>query len=107
MKNPETIALHQINQKLKNGEIFGKDVFSWPNGNGPRFPYFHAVLSYGKDYNGENIFRWTHYGSSANRATLKDLKWIITVIFKTTPSRFLQEYITKSGSRIDYISRSA
>ena len=107
MKNPETIALHQINQKLKNGEIFGQDVFKWANGTGPRFPYFHAVLYYGTGRNGKKLFFWTHYGSSANRATLRELRFIIYTIFETTPSQFQKDYITKSESRIDYISRSA
>ena len=53
--------------------------------------YFHDVLSTDKTY-----IRWTHYGSSANKTSLENLKWILTNIFKTTPEQFLLDYTTYS-----------
>lgn len=38
---------------------------------------------------------WQHYGSSANKATKKDLLWILMVIFKMKPSEFVNEYICR------------
>lgn len=35
---------------------------------------------------------WRHYGSSANMASLKSLKWIIEVIFDMKPSEFMEKY---------------
>lgn len=52
-----------------------------------RFPYFGVSLSYDGQY-----FLWNHAGSSANKATLTDLAWIIKVIFKLTPKEFVNRY---------------
>lgn len=35
---------------------------------------------------------WRHYGQSANPNTLRDLKWVITNIFDTTPDKFVKKY---------------
>ena len=35
-------------------------------------------------------FAWTHFGSSANKATMKDLKFIIETIFKGETSDFTE-----------------
>lgn len=70
--------LKNIYHNINNGCIYGK------------------YQKYGADYNlyltvNGNI-GWCHYGSSCNKNTLKDLKWIITTIFDTTPEQFTKEY---------------
>lgn len=100
---PETIALNQIYYNLLSGQRYGKDIFKFANGDGPRFPYFSEAISYGTDRDGTKIFRWTHYGSSANRATKTELKWIIKTIFKMTAEQFQAEYITHDQSKIDWV----
>lgn len=97
----ERAALRQIRDDMKSGLIYGKDIFQYGNGTRPTYPYFSAAIYYkprpGRD---PGLFCWTHYGSSANRATLAELAWIITIIFKTTPSKFRAEYITNDKSKI-------
>lgn len=101
MNSTERAALRTIRDNLKSGLIYGKDVFRWPSGNGPRFPYFSEAIEY-RPQPGRHpgYFRWHNYGSSASRATLPELAWIIKTIFDTTPSAFLTEYITNDKSRI-------
>lgn len=77
-------ALHRIYRNLLMERSYG--YFSTFN-NGER--YIHDVL-YLTDYG--NI-GWNHYGSSANKCTLKELKWIITKIFDTTPEEFEDRYV--------------
>ena len=36
---------------------------------------------------------WRNYGSSANSATAKDMKFVVERIFKTTLPEFLRKYI--------------
>ena len=103
---PETIALNQIYYNLLSGRRYGQDVLKWANGDGPRFPYFSEAISYGTDRDGTKIFRWTHYGSSANRATKTELKWIIKTIFKTTAEQFQRDYITSDQSKIDWLNHA-
>ena len=97
----EKAALIQIRDNLKSGKSYGKDIFRYGNGTRPTFPYFATAISY-KPQPGRHpgYFCWTHAGSSANRATLEELKWLITVIFKMTPSEFCAEYITSDNSKI-------
>lgn len=79
----ERATLERIFINLCSGAVYGEDIEN------VRFPYFHTVISYDVM---KDLFFWTHYGSSANRATLEELEWIITRIFKTTPSGFLKRY---------------
>ena len=83
MKNKETIMLHNIYHNLKDGMVYGYSVVN------VKYPYFQEVLSYSEI---KNIFCWHHYGSSANKATLSELRWIINVIFKMTPTEFIKQY---------------
>ena len=79
-------ALKLIYKELLAGESFGKiDKHSlWVT-------YFWTVL-----FADEKYIRWCHYGSSANKTNLKNLNWILTEIFKTTPEQFLYDYTTYS-----------
>lgn len=81
-------ALKLIYDKLLAGECFGKIDEHSQGGT-----YFWDVLSIGNGNGGRFIF-WRHYGSSANRVSLQNLKWILTEIFKTTPEQFLFDYTT-------------
>lgn len=77
-------SLKFIYDKLRAGEIFGKIEKHNQGGT-----YFWDVLSANNEY-----IYWTHYGSSANKVSLQNLKWILTEIFKTTPEQFLFDYTT-------------
>lgn len=52
-----------------------------------RYPYFRLNLCYVRGY-----FHWSVAGSSANKATLEELAWIIEKIFKLTPKEFVNRY---------------
>lgn len=90
------IALNAIYNMLWNGAVFGHDRINWRND----YPekeiagkaMFTTVLY--KDYF-KPIFKWSCYGSSANKATKKDLNWLIRNIFKCTPCEFLNKYMTR------------
>ena len=81
-------ALKLIYNKLLSGEIFGKIDKHTQGGT-----YFWETLYVGSGVGGEFIF-WRHFGSSANRVSLQNLKWILTEIFKVTPEQFLYDYTT-------------
>ena len=96
MKRTDTAALKAIYNNINAGKCYGYDVTGYV-----KYPYFNDVLyireSYGKKY-----IVWHHAGESENKNTLSDLKWIITVIFKMTPTEFIQRYITDDDSQIIY-----
>lgn len=77
-------ALHTIMKELRTGKVYGKTC------EGRIKPYFWFVM-----YKDGNLIHWRHFGESSNRCNLKDLKWIIKVIFKTTPEKFIEEYECK------------
>lgn len=81
MNNTE--ALNIIYKHLKAGHKFGKWI------DNVRYPYFEVNLVMSPD---EKYWRWQNYGSSANRANKKELKWVIETIFKMKPVDFLEEY---------------
>ena len=75
-----------IYKNLMNGMTYGYVIKN------VRFPYFHNALYKGRSIATKKFFIWNNYGSSANKATKKDLKWIIEVIFKMTPEEFINHY---------------
>lgn len=97
MSKNEMDILHAIMSDLKAGYTFGKD-YTWDyyNMSPYRFPFFKAALYITQRGN----IGWTNFGSSANKCTFQELEWIITEIFKTTPSGFLREYIRNDKSTI-------
>lgn len=104
MTKAEKEVLRNIMDDLKAGFSFGKDK-TWDYYNNRPFPYPYfddRLYIFRSSYNGKKYIGWCHYGSSANAVTLRDLEWIITVIFKTTPSEFLKEYIRNDKSTITY-----
>lgn len=69
---------------------------------GLKFGYVSTMRDGTKDINtvlsaDEHYIRWHHYGSSANQATAKDMKWVIETIFKTDLANFIREYIHYYG----------
>lgn len=97
MSKNEYAVLRNIMHDLKDGYVFGKD-YTWDYyDNKPyRYPFFGSALYLTPAKN----IGYTHYGSSATKLTLKNLEWIITVIFEMTPSAFLREYIRNDKSTI-------
>lgn len=79
-------TLKFIYHKLMNGESFGSIEPHRLGGT-----YFWLVL-----YSDGQFIYWTHYGSSANKASLENLKWILQEIFQLTPEQFLFNYTTYS-----------
>lgn len=66
---------------LNGGDTYGYYVKN------VEYPYFHAVL-----YASRNYLNWSNYGSSANKKTPHDLKWIINHIFFTDLNGFKKSY---------------
>lgn len=97
MNTNEKETLRGILYDLKSGLTFGKDcTWDYYENKPIRFPYFSSAL-----YNTQSgNIGYTHFGSSAVKPTMRDLEWLITVIFKTTPSGFLREYIRSDKSKI-------
>lgn len=75
-------VLKTIYNNLQNGKVYGR-MF-----NKCKYPYFNIVLY--KTIDG--FIGWKNYGSSANKNTLKELEWIIKVIFHCTPEEFIVIY---------------
>ena len=75
--------LDAIYTNLKAGNIYAEYKSN------VRFPCYYSVLSYDKI---KNLFHWTNYGSSANKATKPELQWIIETIFKMMPAEFIKTY---------------
>lgn len=87
----EKKVLKEIYDTLKSGGVYGEML----KATNPILPkeIFFEVLSFGYCQNsGRPIWRWRHYGSSANPATIKDLLWILDIIFKMKPSEFVAKY---------------
>jgi len=81
-----------IYEKLLAGEMFGSIEKHRMGG-----AYFWDVLYADKLY-----IHWRHYGQSANKLSLKSLKWILDNIFKMKPEEFLYTYVTqKQYKQID------
>lgn len=75
--------LKQIYWNLHNGIVYGKYITD------VKYPYFDECLYL---HPWQNCICWHNYGSSANNDTEKDLLWIITTIFETTPEQFIKDY---------------
>lgn len=100
MSEIDKIALTEIFNDLNNGFYYGKDcIYDYYEHKPFDYPYFDCVLSLSLD---DKFIRWCHYGSSANKNNIKELFWIITVIFKLSPTDFKNKYIRNDKSTIKY-----
>lgn len=72
-----------IYENINSGKVYG---YMFTN---CRYPFFDTVLSVSEN---NKYIRWQHYGSSANKNTIKELQWLIETIFKTTPEEFAKKY---------------
>lgn len=72
----------QIYNNLKAGARYGEYYAL-------KYPAFHVALYINSS--GKWIC-WHNGGSSANKNTLKDLIWIISVIFNRTPEQFVHDF---------------
>jgi hypothetical protein len=94
--------LEEIYDNLQAGIAYGEDMtkegHSWV-----KYPYFDTVLHLiaNSPHTTEEVIGWRHYGSSANKNTKEDLKWVLDNIFKMTPTEFLQKYIKNTDSKLD------
>ena len=75
-------CLRQIMDHIKGGGSYAERVEN------VRYPYDHKVLYQTAHGN----IGWSHYGSSAESMTLRNLNWTIRTIFEMTPSAFLTRY---------------
>lgn len=90
MTRENNAALREILRCVKAGYSYGIDRPDM------KYPYFDARLYKTSQGN----LGWRHYGSAANKMTLADLEWVLTVIFKTTPVEFLRDNIRSDASAI-------
>lgn len=72
-------------------ELMRGTAFGYAN-IGLRYPTFNTVLCKGRTIQTQNLFVWRHYGESANKATKKDLRFILEKIFGMTATDFLRRY---------------
>lgn len=82
MSKKQYATLKLIMDELKAGKAFGKHVYN------VKYPYFDFNLWISPT----NYIHWKCYGESAHRVTMRDLAWIIRVIFKTTPIEFYKTH---------------
>mgnify|MGYP007081924317 FL=1 len=74
-------ALHTIMRELRAGKMFGKAE------HGRVSDYFWCNMV--KD---GPFIHYRNFGQSAIRCNLEELSWLIKVIFRTTPEKFLAEH---------------
>lgn len=78
--------INEIYSNLQNKKVYGR-MFT-----NVKYPFFDIVLY--KTLG--NYIGWHSYGSSANKNTKEDLKWIIETIFRLTPKEFIKRYECRS-----------
>ena len=74
-------ALRELFEDLKAGSVYGHQVNNVP------YPFFWENVGIHDGY-----IKWNHYGASANAVSMNDLAFVVFVIFRTTPRRFMTEY---------------
>lgn len=77
--------LKEIYRNINSGKVYGNPVLD------VRFPYFQMNV-----YADDTYIYWWNYGSSANRNTLRDLNFVIGIIFGMTPEEFCKTYQCKT-----------
>lgn len=76
-------ALEIIFNNINTGKTYGKMFTKC------KYPFFNINLCLG---NNSKFIYWNSFGSSHNKNTLTDLRWIIETIFHTTPEKFILDY---------------
>lgn len=95
-------AIDRIYNNLMSGEVYGHVSFY-------RRDYPDKQLA-GKEYFSANVYKhyckpficWTHYGSSANKATKEGLSFVIHKIFGMNALQFEKKYITRTAFQEKY-----
>lgn len=91
-------AFEKIYADLRAGYSFGRDVtWNYYDNEPLRYPFFDAAISYDPI---KKLFRWSHFGRSANKATKKDLAWLLSDIFECSAADFLKKYIRSDESKV-------
>lgn len=75
-------SLRHIMEHVRSGGSYAERVEN------VRYPYDYKVLYQTVHGN----IGWSHYGSSAESMTMRNLNWTIRTIFEMTPSAFLMHY---------------
>lgn len=75
-------------QEIRTNLLAGKRYARWFDYD-VKYPFWDVKLYYNRT---KKLWCWSNYGSSAEKATLKDLEWLITVIFKMSPAEFVKTY---------------
>lgn len=90
--------LKQLFCDLIHGETFGHlvDIQNPAIAENGETKLFWTNLKYNPIY---NMFNWQYFGSSAEKADLCHLNWLLTTIFKCTPTEFRAQYITRSEAQ--------
>ena len=84
----EQEALKQIYNNLNSGKRYGYYIKPSNKILGSK-PIFSESLATDEDY---IYIRYSHFGRSATKNTLKDLSWIINIIFQSTPTEFINTH---------------
>jgi len=88
----EKKAFCAIFENLNNGKYYGQKTACGQHIDKRGF-YYSDVLS---RYN--NYFRWTYFGSSCEKNTAENLRWILTHIFKMSAVEFSEKYTLLNGN---------
>lgn len=82
-------ALKDIYNNINSGKRYARLI----TGNNPFMPepFYYTVLEVITGRKGK-LIHWAHYGSSCEGNTLKELRWVLAVIFKLTPEEFINMY---------------
>ena len=83
-------ALNEIYNNLKNGRYYGHCFYN-PD---LRFTDYGYSFYFHIGYNPiTRVFCYSNYGSSAIKATKKQLNWLIRHIFRVDPFTFTKKYV--------------
>ena len=87
--------LKQLFYDLIHGETFGKlaDIHNPAIAANGETKLFYANINYDPFH---NLICYEHFGSSAVKADLYSLNWLLRTIFKCSPTEFRAQYIKRS-----------
>lgn len=85
-------ALEEIYYNLEDGKEYG--YYYDPSNPVIEEKLFWWVLC-GYWSNGKHYIGWRNFGQSANKFNKRELRWVLQIIFKMTPSEFIEAYDCK------------